>query len=281
MSRFLSSVYDPPSSSPRFYEREDPELKKDVLTNVVMRELINAIPYDNKLRNSVIDPAIGYFNDALAKFTPDYKSVQDREKLFRTYRPYAYPHIFSAAKGALYHAIGKSTPPDLDSAGDYAMQEEAWRKALGLPTKSKYIVPQTKYRPLNEKNPNSKYYKLGGDIVDYNLLREEIKKRKIKPGEKVEMWSLAPFIKKEVLDDYFAKRPKEFAKMTDPIEYFSQLDPIQGFQLGVNSKGDPYIYDIYDFDFAPLTKVTKPYEYEFYDQFPMNPFNVYSPKNKR
>lgn len=242
--RYLSSVYDPP-------------------------------------RSSGMNSFMGYLNDALALVTPEFEDAQDREKIFRAYRPFAYPSISSAAKGAFYSVIGKSTPPDLDSAGDYAMQEEAWRKSLGLPTKDKYIVPQTKYRPLDEKNPNSKYYKLGGDIIDYDLLRKEIKNRKIKPGRKVEMKSLAPFIKREVLNNYFAKRPKEFAEMTDPIEYFSQLDPIQGFQLGVNSKGDPYIYDIYDFDFAPLTKVTKPYEYEFYDQFPMNPFNVYSPKKKR
>ena len=279
--RYLSSVYDPPSNSLRFHEREEPKVKKDALSNIISRELIKSIPYEEKLRNSVINPFMGYFNNALAKVTPDYKSVQDREELFRTYRPYAYPSIFSAAKGAIYSAIGKSSPPSLDSEGDYSMQEEAWRKSLGLPTKGKYIVPQTKYRPLNEKDPKSKYYKLGGDIVDYGLLREEIKRQNIKPGEKVEMESLAPFIKKEVLDDYFAKRPKEFAKMTDPVDYFYQLDPIQGFQLGVNSKGEPYIYDIYDFDFAPLQKVTKPYEYEFYDQFPMNPFSVYSPKKKR
>ncbi|MBM3191329.1 MAG: hypothetical protein FJZ63_01580 [Chlamydiae bacterium] len=280
--RYLSSVYDPPSEPVRFYERKEPNITTNTLEKTLIREAMNALPYDRMVRESFVNPVMDYFNEGLAQITPDFKSIEDRRMLFEMYRPWAYPDVFSATRGLIYYKLGKSAPPELDQQGDYTIQEEAWAKALGLPTKNKYIVPQTKYRPLNEKKPNSKYYKLGGDIVDYDLLRKEIKKRGMKPGSKVEIPSLAPFIKKEVLEDYFANKPKDFGddKIT-PEEYFSQFDPIAGFQLGVNKKGQPYIYDIYDFDFAPLKKVTKPYEYEFYDEFPMNPFNVYNSRNKR
>jgi hypothetical protein len=121
---------------------------------------------------------------------------------------------------------------------------------LGLPVKSKYIVPSA-YRPLNETNKASKYYTLNENMYNKDLLRKKVEELKLKPGQSANLNSFAPFIN----ENYMNK------------DEFSQVDPLQNFQIGVNKNGKMYFYDKYDFDFEPATKVVKPYEYEFYNEF--------------
>lgn len=59
-----------------------------------------------------------------------------------------------------------------DKEGDYEASEEAWRMTLGLPVKSKYIIPSA-YRPLNETNKASKYYTLNEKMYNKDLLRKK------------------------------------------------------------------------------------------------------------
>lgn len=184
------------------------------------------------------------FNDALSIITPDYKLVEDKEKLFKTYRPVAYPGIGSA----ISNLIKGPQLPGKDAEGDLNIGEEAWKKALKLPVKEKYIIPSL-YKPTTSKDSNSKYYTLN-NVIDKEKIFDEAKKLGIKPGQKINLKSMAPYIRKEFMD----------------VEEFSNIDPLQKFQINMDPDGKYIsIYDKYDFDFAPADKVISPYE--FYDRF--------------
>jgi hypothetical protein len=193
--------------------------------------------------------AIGnFFGDLVAPFTPDYKSVKEREELFKRHRPVEYPGFSNSIQGLLNP--DNTAAPGQDLEGKLNMGEEAWRKALDLPTKENYIVP-SKYKPTKAKNPNEKYFTLK-NVIDEGKIIAEAKKLGWKPGAKYNVPSLAPFVKKG----------KSFS--TGPE--FSNIDPLQGFQIDIDPEGNYVsIYDKYDFDFEPLNKVIKPFE--IYDRF--------------
>jgi len=191
----------------------------------------------------------------IADKMPDTYTQQERENIFNTYRPVKYPGYLGAAKEYVKGVFGQSDLPLKDPQGDYNIGEEAWRKALDIPTKEKYIT-ESKYKPTNAKDPNAKYYTLN-DVIDQEKLIQAAKRKGMSPGAVYQMEALTPYIKKEFMD-----RVK-----------FIDTDPLQKFQLSVDPKGKYVsIYDKYDFDFAPANKVIKPYE--FYDRF-------YLPKEKK
>ncbi len=193
--------------------------------------------------------AIGnFFGDLVAPFTPDYKSVKEREELFKRHRPVEYPGFSNSIQGLLNP--DNTAAPGQDLEGKLNMGEEAWRKALDLPTKENYIVP-SKYKPTKAKNPNEKYFTLK-NVIDEGKIIAEAKKLGWKPGAKYNVPSLAPFVKK---GESFSTGPE-----------FSNIDPLQGFQIDIDPEGNYVsIYDKYDFDFEPLNKVIKPFE--IYDRF--------------
>ena len=231
--------------------------KKDLITN---RENVSGDSFTGTMRREAL-AYLPYFKDAMrylekgiSYVSPDYKSQADRELIFKRHRPVAYPTIADAGIDLLKdysHSLFNTSmkKPFIDPEGDYEASEEAWRMSLGLPVKSKYIIP-SKYRPLNEENKTSKYYTLREDMYNKDLLRQKIKELKLKPGQSVFLPSFAPFVNESYMNQ------KEF----------SDVDPLQNFKIGVNKNGKMYFYDKYDFDFEPLSKVTRPYEYEFYNE---------------
>lgn len=177
-----------------------------------------------------------------------------KQQMFDRYRPIDYPDPIGAITG-----IGKDIPLR-DLQGDYHVSEEAWRLALGLPTKSKYITP-SKYKPSKANDPNAQYYSLNNVYDPQKLIDAYIQKSKGKPGQTIQMDSLFPYV---VNQDILA---------TDTDIQFDQTDPLQKFSLsqGEDEKGRYIsIYDKYDFNVPLMDNVVygsnrKPYE--FYDRF--------------
>jgi hypothetical protein len=173
-----------------------------------------------------------------------------RPWLGKNIRPVAYPGIFTAPIELTRGALGMNPPPSKDAQGDYSVEEEAWRKALGLQMNPKYIVPSN-YKPSKAKNPNAQYYTLNRDVIDPQLLIAEAKRRNLQEGQSVVISSLAPYIRENFM----------------PKDEFSQIDPLQNFTIGVGKdKKGKYvsIYDKYDFE-GPLNSFITPYE--FYDRY--------------
>lgn len=207
-------------------------------------------------RTEKINSAIGkgtraasnFFGKLIAPFTPDYKSVEEREEIFKRHRPVEYPGFRNSLEGLLNPE--NTAAPGQDLEGKLNMGEEAWRKALDLPTEENYIV-SSKYKPTKAKNPNEKYFTLK-NVIDEGKIIAEAKKLGWKPGAKYNIPSLAPFVKK--------------GQSFSTNQGFSDIDPLQGFQIDIDPKGEYVsIYDKYDFDFEPLNKVIKPFE--IYDRF--------------
>jgi len=185
-------------------------------------------------------------------FAPMVWSTEAKAKpwLFENVRPVQYPGIVSSAIALGMGAAGATRPPVRDPQGDYDIGEEAWRRALGLETKPKYIVP-SKYKPSKSTNPDAQYYTLGENIIDPALIIAEAKKRNLQQGQSAVIDSLAPYIREGYM----------------PREEFSQIDPLQKFTIGMgqDAKGKYVsIYDKYDFQ-GPLNSFINPYE--FYDRY--------------
>jgi hypothetical protein len=219
----------------------------DALTSTAKREIVSIYPHYKNMETG--------FLKGVAYVSPDYKSQEDRELLFKRHRPVAYPSISGAVFDYFKDKSNKwfntsMQQPFRDKEGDYEASEEAWRMTLGLPVKTKYIIP-SKYRPLDEKDKTSRYYTLREDMYNKDLLRKKIQELNLKPGQSAFLPSFAPFVNESYMNQ------KEF----------SDVDPLQNFKIGVNKNGKMYFYDKYDFDFEPLSKVTRPYEYEFYNEF--------------
>lgn len=177
-----------------------------------------------------------------------------KQQIFDRYRPIDYPDII----GAIVNS-GKDVPLR-DWQGDYHVSEEAWRLALGLPTKSKYISP-SKYKPSKASDPNAQYYSLNNVYDPQKLIDAYIQKAQGKPGQTVQMDALSPYIINQDM-------------MTTANEIpFTQTDPLQKFSLsqGEDERGRYIsIYDKYDFNVPYMDDVVygsdrKPYE--FYDRF--------------
>lgn len=177
-----------------------------------------------------------------------------KQQIFDRYRPVDYPTVI----GAIVNS-GKDVPLR-DLQGDYHVSEEAWRLALGLPTKSKYISP-SKYRPTKASDPNAQYYSLNNVYDPQKLIDAYIQKAQGKPGQTVQMDALSPYI---INQDMMT---------TDNEIPFTQTDPLQKFSLsqGEDERGRYIsIYDKYDFNVPHMDDVVygsnrKPYE--FYDRF--------------
>jgi len=185
-------------------------------------------------------------------FAPMVWSTEAKAKpwLFENVRPVQYPGIVSSTIALGMGAAGATRPPVRDPQGDYDIGEEAWRRALGLETKPKYIVP-SKYKPSKSTNPDAQYYTLGENIIDPALIIAEAKKRNLQQGQSAVIDSLAPYIREGYM----------------PREEFSQIDPLQKFTIGMgqDAKGKYVsIYDKYDFQ-GPLNSFINPYE--FYDRY--------------
>lgn len=177
-----------------------------------------------------------------------------KQQIFDRYRPIDYPDPI----GAIVNS-GKDIPLR-DLQGDYHVSEEAWRLALGLPTKSKYISP-SKYKPSKASDPNAQYYSLNNVYDPQKLIDAYIQKAQGKPGQTVQMDALSPYI---INQDMMT---------TDNEIPFTQTDPLQKFSLsqGEDERGRYIsIYDKYDFNVPYMDAVVygsdrKPYE--FYDRF--------------
>ena len=180
---------------------------------------------------------------------------EDRQFIFDNVRPLSYPTLTTMATTGANLLLKKAgfdttTPPALDSDGDYQIGDEAWAKSLGVPTKDKYIVPQEEYKPSSAKDSDAKYFKLHDDVIDYTKIMKELSSKDVDHVQYFE--SLAPFLKKGFMDE----------------TEFEQIDPLQNFKVSIGydeDKKQKYIsiYDKYDFKGA-LNNVIKPYE--FYDR---------------
>jgi len=181
---------------------------------------------------------------------------EDRQFIFDNVRPLSYPTLTTMATTGANLLLKKAgfdttTPPALDSDGDYQIGDEAWAKSLGVATKDKYILPQEEYKPSSAKDSDAKYFKLHDDVIDYTKIMKELSSKDVDHVQYFE--SLAPFLKKGFMDE----------------TEFEQIDPLQNFKVSVGydeEKKQKYIsiYDKYDFKGA-LNNVIKPYE--FYDRY--------------
>jgi len=169
--------------------------------------------------------------------------------LFENVRPVAYPTLLTGALTVASGMMGNNAPPSLDAEGNYTVDEEAWRRALGLKTEPKYIL-ESQYKPSNAEDPNAKYYTISPSVLDRQKLIQEAKDRNMQVGDKAYMESLSPYI----VDGFMSQNE------------FSEIDPLQRFKMSVgeDDKGRYLsIYDKYDFS-GPANEFIQPYE--FYDR---------------
>lgn len=191
--------------------------------------------------DNLVDKAFHYMK-------PNGLEQETREDIFRRFRPTSYPTM---AQAAIDYFAKNDAKPGRDKQGDYDVAEEAWRKALDLPTKSKYVT-ESKYKPTTAKDKNAKYYTLN-NIIDPNKITEYVKSREGKKGDKFQMDALTPYMRDDVNLSMGNKN----------------TDPLQNFQISVgeDEKGKyAAIYDKYDFDsLKAANRVIKPYE--IYDRY--------------
>ena len=161
-------------------------------------------------------------------------------------RPVEYPDVLTGAGLVLRGLAGNNAPPALDRDGDYAVQEEAWRKSLGLNPTPKYILP-SEYRPSRSTDPNAQYYRISDNIVDPNKIIAYARDNDMQVGDTRVAKSLANYLQ----DGYM-----------DPEEFF-HIDPLANFTIGVgqDDKGR-YVsmYDKYDFNSNVANAFITPFE---------------------
>ena len=227
----------------------------DYITNPLITAVVNGADAAGDWLNSTLESATSsalnamYTSPTMGPIAIQMQGAA-RPWLAQNIRPVAYPGIFTGVTELTKGALGLNPPPARDAQGDYAVDEEAWRKALGLQTDAKYIVPSN-YKPSKAKDPNAQYYTLNRDVIDPQLLIAEAKRRNLQEGQSAVVPSLAPYMREGFM----------------PRDEFSQVDPLQNFTIGVgkDKKGNYVsIYDKYDFE-GPLNSLTTPYE--FYDRY--------------
>ena len=210
------------------------------------------------------------FSTWLGKQTKDLMSpdldIETRLKLFEQVRPVSYPgfgSIVNEGFGLIGDALGLTDPesPSLDKDGDLDFSEEAWARALKIPTKDKYIKQQTEYKPTTAKDSDVQYYKISDEIFDKEGFLLDFQDMAI--GEKQTVDGLLPYMK----EAYF-----EATGQSDST--FMDTDPLQNFQVQVGydkERDQKYLsmYDKYDFNSIANAGI-KPYE--FYDR-------IYIPKD--
>jgi hypothetical protein len=213
----------------------------DTLSKYVLKPGARLIADGLRGADNLVDKVFNYIK-------PNGLEQETREDIFRRFRPTSYPDMTQAA---IDYFAKNDTKPARDKQGDYDVSEEAWRKALDLPTKSKYIA-ESKYKPTTAKDKNAKYYTLN-NIIDPNKITEYVKSRNGKVGDKFQQTALVPYMRDDV-------------KLNAGN---SNADPLENFQISVGEdKKGKYaaIYDKYDFDsFKAANRVIKPYE--IYDRY--------------
>lgn len=213
----------------------------DTFTNYVLKPGAKLIAGAIHGADDLVDKAFHYIK-------PNGLEQSTREDIFKRFRPTSYPTM---AQAAIDYFAKNDTKPGRDSQGDYDVAEEAWRKALDLPTKGKYIT-ESKYKPSSAKDANAKYYTLN-NIIDPDKITEYVKSRNGKKGDKYQMDALVPYMRDNV----------------NLATGNSNADPLQNFQISVGEdKKGKYaaIYDKYDFDsLKAANRVIKPYE--IYDRY--------------
>lgn len=253
-------------------KREIP--KRDEETDTFTRELKQGLG----LLGQLSEDASNVIGDFVAPLIPKNKLAS--QFYFNNYAPIEYPDPINASIPILRNAwnlfnptgnISKdylsstaanfskpNRPIGLDAEKDYDVGEEAWRQALGLPYKGKYIF-KSMYKPSNAKNPDTQYYSISDDIMDKQKIIDYIKSEDFNkrsregssPYSRVaDMGTFSEFIKDDFMD----------------TENFKQIDPLQQFQI--SKAWDPEqkqwyasIYDKYDFNFKPANAGITPYEY--------------------
>jgi len=210
------------------------------------------------------------FSTWLGKQTKDLMSpdldIETRLKMFEQVRPVSYPgfgSIVNEGFGLIGDALGLTDPesPSLDKDGDLDFSEEAWARALKIPTKDKYIKQQTEYKPTTAKDSDVQYYKISDEIFDKEEFLLDFQDMAI--GEKETVDGLLPYMK----EAYFEATGQSGSMFMD-------TDPLQNFQVQVGydkERDQKYLsmYDKYDFDSIANAGI-KPYE--FYDR-------IYIPKD--
>ena len=191
--------------------------------------------------------------------------MNTRLKMFEEVRPVSYPGFGSLVNeglGAIGNALGITEPesPSKDKDGDLDFSEEAWARALGIPTKDKYIQKQTEYLPTDAKEKDVQYYKISDNILDKESMIADFKDLPI--GYKETVDGLAGYMKESYFDEN-----------NIDVQKFMDTDPLQNFQVQVGydkEKDQKYlsIYDKYDFNSIANAGINP---YEFYDR-------VYIPK---
>ena len=210
------------------------------------------------------------FSTWLGKQTKDLMSpdldIETRLKMFEQVRPVSYPgfgSIVNEGFGLIGDALGLTDPesPSLDKDGDLDFSEEAWARALKIPTKDKYIKQQTEYKPTTAKDSDVQYYKISDEIFDKEGFLLDFQDMAI--GEKQTVDGLLPYMK----EAYFEATGQSGSMFMD-------TDPLQNFQVQVGydkERDQKYLsmYDKYDFNSIANAGI-KPYE--FYDR-------IYIPKD--
>jgi LysM repeat protein/soluble lytic murein transglycosylase-like protein len=210
------------------------------------------------------------FSTWLGKQTKDLMSpdldIETRLKMFEQVRPVSYPgfgSIVNEGFGLIGDALGLTDPesPSLDKDGDLDFSEEAWARALKIPTKDKYIKQQTEYKPTTAKDSDVQYYKISDEIFDKEGFLLDFQDMAI--GDKQTVDGLLPYMK----EAYFEATGQSGSMFMD-------TDPLQNFQVQVGydkERDQKYLsmYDKYDFNSIANAGI-KPYE--FYDR-------IYIPKD--
>lgn len=239
-------------------------LSKNRQLFAALKANITSIPLIDNMLNGLTSVPKGIYNLAETAAAQLYtnQTPQQKEEIFQKHRPMDYPGFGAAARSFLHDG-----PPRMDDKGNLAIEEEAWRKALNLPTKSNYIR-ESKYRPTSATDPNAKYYTFHPNVIDSQKLIDYVNsdvwdknKKKSKSGkEYLQMSSLVPFMKQDFIDRQFF----------DEGQSMADYDPLQNFQVykgydPVKKKNYISISDRYDFNSKPVQAVIKPYD--FYDRF--------------
>ena len=223
-------------------DRKKRELaKRDEETNAVTREAKQGL---GLLAQSSED-----FDNAVAPYVPT--SNLAKQYYYNNYSPIEYPNPINAAIPVLKTAwnlinpanvgrealkskiIGLSTPSrtiGLDKEGSPNIGEEAWKKALGLPTKEKYIV-KSQYKPSSASDSNAEYYTINPNVIDKQKIIDYVKSEDFmkrssegkSPNSRVtNMDTFSDFVQ----DDFITKEGYK-----QGIEDYYQIDPIQKFQI--------------------------------------------------
>tara|TARA_R110000744_G_scaffold7349_9_gene25459 strand:- start:14089 stop:19881 length:5793 start_codon:yes stop_codon:yes gene_type:complete len=231
----------------------------DSLDSDLEREMKEVANWQYEAAQDVSSNVVGGLNNFYNKYisTPENDAIV-KDILFNQVNTTAYPNVTAIAKAGFKHILGmEGSGPTYDKDGDYTVDYEAYAKALGYPTKNKYIV-NSEYKPTISENPDAEYFKLNDDIINWSSLEDVMHpydkgEDNTKPGKRKNIMTLSSFIKEDFMD------PSDFAA----------IDPLQNFQLQWGYDEDKKqrylsLIDKYDFREIESENIIKPFE--FYDR---------------